>query len=210
VFGGAIQTGSEHYVDFVVPSIVLLCAGYGAATTSVSVHHDMSTGVVDRFRSLPIVSSALLTGHVIASVLRNAVSTLLVLLVALLIGFQPHASALDWLAAAGLLLLFMVTISWLAAGFGLIARSAEAAGAFSFFVLFLPYVSSAFVPPESMPAGLRWIAERQPITALVDTLRALTTGAPGGDALAAVLWCTGATLLGCAGATWLYRRRTAG
>lgn len=207
VFGGAIDTAGD-YVDFVVPGIVLLCAGYGSAATSVSVNDDMTTGVVDRFRSLPIVSSALLTGHVIATVLRNVASMLIVFAVALLIGFDPTASALDWLAAAGLLLLFMTAISWIAACFGLLARSAESAGAFAFLIMFLPYLSSAFVPPETMPAGLRAVAEPQPITPIVDTLRGLMTGTPiGSDAIVAVAWCSGGIALGCAGAAWLYRRR---
>jgi ABC-2 type transport system permease protein len=209
VFGGAIQTGGQAYVDYVVPGIILLCAGYGSAMTAVSVNQDMTTGVVDRFRSLPIVSSALLTGHVIATVLRNVVSTVLVIGVALLVGFRPTASALDWLAVAGLLLLFMCAISWLAACFGLLARSAESAGAFSFAIMFLPYLSSAFVPVDTMSAGLRAIAGHQPITPLVDTLRGLTTGTPiGSDALVAVCWCAGGIVVGAATAAWLYRRRT--
>ena len=210
VFGGAIDTrGGGDYVDFVVPGIVLLCAGFGSAAAAVSVNDDMTTGVVDRFRSLPIVSSALVGGHVLATVLRNLVSTALVLCVALLAGFRPDATPLEWIAACGLLVLWMLAIAWIAACFGLIAKDAEAAGAFSFFVMFLPYVSSAFVPVATMPAGPRAFAEHQPVTALADTLRALLTGTPGGDALAAVLWCGGAIVVGCAGAAWLYRRRTA-
>jgi ABC-2 type transport system permease protein len=208
VFGGAIDTrGGGDYVDFVVPGIVLLCAGFGSAGTAVSVNADLTNGVVDRFRSLPIVSSALLTGHVIATVLRNLVSTSLVIGVALLAGFRPDATIAEWLAAGGLLVLWMLAIAWLAACFGLVARDPEAAGAFAFFVMFLPYVSSAFVPIATMPAGPRAFAEHQPVTALADTLRALLTGTPGGDALAAVLWCAGAIVAGCAGAAWLYRRR---
>jgi ABC-2 type transport system permease protein len=167
----------------------------------------MTTGVIDRFRSLPIASAAPLTGHVIASILRNVVSTVLVLAVALLLGFDPTAGLLDWLGVLGLLLLFMAAISWLAAAFGLLARSAEAAGAFSFFVLFLPYVSSAFVPPESMPAALEAIASRQPITPIVETLRSLMLGTPGGDAVVAVAWCAGFAILGCVAAALLFRRR---
>lgn len=209
VFGGAIQTGGD-YVDFVVPGIVLLCAGYGSAATAVTVCEDMTQGVVDRFRSLPIVSSALLTGHVVATVLRNLVSTVLVVLVALLLGFAPDATVAQWLAAAGLLLLWMLAVAWLAACFGLLARDPEAAGAFAFVVMFLPYLSSAFVPVDTMGSGLRVFAEHQPVTPLVDTLRALLTGAPGGDATAAVLWCAGGIALGCTGAAWLYRRRVRG
>src|SRR5262249_39847198 len=162
---------------------ILLCAGYGSATTAVSVNADMTTGIIDRFRSLPIAASGVLTGHVVASVLRNLVSTVLVLGVALLIGFEPHASALDWLALGGLLLAFIVATPWFAACFGLLAKSAEGAGAFSFFVMFLPYVSSAFVPPATMPAALHWIGDRQPVTPIVETLRSLMLGTHGGQAL---------------------------
>jgi ABC-2 type transport system permease protein len=203
VFGGALEPGG-HYVDYVVPSIILLCAGYGAATTAVSVNHDMTTGVIDRLRSLDIASSAVLTGHVVASLARNVVSTLLVLGVALLIGFSPSASPLEWLGVLGLLLLFMAAVSWLAAAFGLVARSAETAGAFSFFILFLPYVSSAFVRPESMPGVLEAIAEHQPITPIVDTLRALMLGAPTGDAAVAVAWCAGFAIAGSVAAAILF------
>ena len=208
VFGGAIQTGGR-YLDYVVPGIILLCAGYGAATTAVAVNSDMTTGVIDRFRSLPIAGAAPLTGHVVASVLRNLLSTAIVLVVALAVGFEPSAGVLDWLGVLGVLLAFMAAVSWLAAAFGLLARSAESAGAFSFFVLFLPYVSSAFVPPESMPAGLQAIAEHQPVTPIIETLRSLMLGTPGGDALVALAWCLGFAVVGCAASALLFRRRTA-
>ena len=204
VFGGSIDTGGD-YVDYVVPGIILLCAGFGAATTAVSVNQDMTTGVIDRFRSLDIAASAVLAGHVVASMARNLVSTLLVLGVALLIGYNPDASPGEWLGVLGLLLLFMAAVSWLAAAYGLLASSAEAAGAFSFFILFLPYVSSAFVRPDSMPGVLETIAEHQPLTPLVGTLRALMLGTPTGDAAVAVAWCAGFAVLGCAAAALLFR-----
>jgi ABC-2 type transport system permease protein len=206
VFGGAIETGGR-YLDYVVPGIILLCAGFGSATTAVSVNTDMTTGVIDRFRSLPIASAAPLTGHVVASILRNLVSTVLVLGVALLIGFDPTAGVADWLGVLGVLLCFMAAISWLAAAFGLLVGNAEAAGAFSFIVLFLPYVSSAFVPPESMPAALETIAAHQPITPITETLRALMLGTGGGDAALAVAWCAGLAVVGMVSAAVLFRRR---
>jgi ABC-2 type transport system permease protein len=206
VFGGAIATGGR-YVDYVVPGIILLCAGYGSATTAVSVNQDMTTGVIDRFRSLPIVSSGVLTGHVVASVLRNLVSTLIVLGVALLIGFHPHAGVADWLGVLGVLLAFMVAISWIAACFGLLAKSAEGAGAFSFAIMFLPYVSSAFVPVGTMPGALEAIGAHQPITPIVETLRGLMLGTPIGDhAVVGLAWCLGLALLGCVSAGLLFRR----
>jgi len=208
VFGGAIQTDGD-YVDYVVPGIILLCAGFGAATTAVAVCQDMTNGVIDRFRSLPIAASSVLTGHVVASVLRNMLSTALVVGVALLIGFRPDAGVLGWLGAIAILLAFMTAISWLAAAFGLVARNPEAAGAFSFVVMFLPYVSSAFVPPETMPAALEAIASHQPITPIIETVRALLTGTPaGGDAVAAVAWCAGAIVLGAGAAALLFRDRS--
>jgi ABC-2 type transport system permease protein len=206
VFGGAIDAGGR-YLDYVVPGIILLCAGFGSASTAIGVCLDMTTGVIDRFRSLNIARSAVLTGHVVGSVLRNAFSTVLVLGVALLIGFRPTATVADWLGVLGLLLLFMTAISWLAACFGLLARSVEAAGAFSFVVMFLPYASSAFVPTDTMPAGLQAVAEQQPVTPIVDTLRGLMTDAPGGDATIALAWCIGLTVAGWTAAALLYRRR---
>jgi ABC-2 type transport system permease protein len=207
VFGGAIDTGGR-YVDYVVPGIIVLCAGFGSAGTAVAVALDMTTGVVDRFRTLPISSAAVLTGHVAASVARNVVSALLVLGVAVLAGFRPEANPLDWLAAAGLLLALMTAISWLAACFGLIARSVEAANAITFIAAFAPYVSSAFVPADTMPGGLRWIAEHQPVTPIADTLRELMFDLPVGDeAFVAVGWCVAGLVVGRLGAAYLFARR---
>jgi ABC-2 type transport system permease protein len=209
VFGGALSADGD-YVDYVVPGLILLCAGFGSASTAVAVNDDMTGGVIDRFRSLPIAAPAVLAGHVAASLLRNVASTLVVLAVALMVGFSPRGDALAWLGVLGLLLAFMCAISWLAACFGLLARSAEAANAFSFAVMFLPYLSSAFVPPETMPAGLRWVAEQQPITPLVETLRALMMGTPiGSDWITALAWCAGLTALGVGCAAALFRRRAA-
>ncbi|HZG91834.1 MAG TPA: ABC transporter permease [Pseudonocardia sp.] len=207
VFGGAIRTGTE-YVTYVVPGIVLLCTGYGAANTAMVVADDMTKGMVDRLRSMPIRSSAVLIGHVTASLARNAVATTLVVLVALLVGFRPTATAGEWLLAAGLLLLYVLGMSWLAAGVGVIARNVESAGVFSFFMLFLPYLSSAFVPTGTMPGFLRVISENQPITPVTETVRGLLTGTPiGGNGWLAVAWCVGLVLVSYAFATAMYVRR---
>jgi ABC-2 type transport system permease protein len=144
LFGGAIDTGGK-YVTYVVPGVILLCAGFGSATTAVSVSQDMTGGIVDRFRSMDVSGAAVLGGHVAASLARNTVSTVMVFGVAFGIGFRPHAGLLDWLGAAGVVLLFILAISWLAATIGLLAKSAEAANGFTFFLMFLPYASSAFV-----------------------------------------------------------------
>jgi ABC-2 type transport system permease protein len=208
VFGGAIDVGGR-YVDYVVPGIIVLCVGFGSAGTAMAVALDMTTGVIDRFRSLPISSAAVLTGHVAASVLRNVFSAILVLVVALLAGFEPHASATDWLAAAALLLALMIAVSWVAAAFGLLAKSVETANAMTFAAAFVPYLSSAFVPAGTMPRGLQWIAEHQPVTPIADTLRELLLGQPvGNEALWAIGWCAAGIAAGRLAAAYLFRTLT--
>ena len=209
LFGGAIQTGTR-YVTYVVPGVLLLCAGFGASMTAVGVTTDMTGGIIDRFRSMDVAGASVLAGHVAASVVRNLASTVLVFGVAFLIGFRPSAGPLDWLAAAGVLLLFILAISWLAAAVGLLARSPEAAGGFSFLVMFLPYPSSAFVPIDTMPTWLHWFAENQPVTPVIETLRGLLLGLPVGTSpLEAVAWCLGILVASVAASGVLFRRRTA-
>lgn len=209
LFGGAINTGGE-YVNYVVPGVILLCAGFGAATTAVSVTNDLSEGVIDRFRSMDVPGAAVINGHVIASLLRNLVSTLVVIGVALAIGFRPRAGALDWLAALGVVALWILAISWLSAAMGTLARSPEAASGFTFFVSFLPYLSSAFVPVETMPAFLRPIAEHQPVTPVSETVRGMLMDIPVGSSPGlAVVWCLGLTAVSILLCSWLFRRRTA-
>jgi ABC-2 type transport system permease protein len=207
VFGGAIDP-SGNYANYVVPGIILLCTGYGAASTAVDVAQDMAEGIVDRFRSMPILSSAVLTGHVVASLARNALATALVIGVAYLTGFRPNASPLEWLAVLGVLLLWVLALSWVAVCFGLIARTVEGANGFTFLVLFLPYLSSAFVPVGTMKAGLRAVAEHQPVTPVTETLRGLLLGTPiGSYGWLAVGWCAGLLIASYAAATVLFRRR---
>jgi ABC-2 type transport system permease protein len=209
LFGGAIATGTS-YVQYVVPGVVLLCAGFGAANTAVSVCQDMTGGIIDRFRALDVPGRAILAGHVVASVVRNAVSTLLVFGVALLIGFRPHASPLAWAAAAGILLLFVLAISCLSAAGGLLARSAEAASGLVFAVMFLPYPSSTFVPIHTMPSWLQGFARDQPVTPVVETLRGLLLGTPlGASPWHALAWCGGILAAAAALSGILFRRRTA-
>ncbi|MFS8098734.1 ABC transporter permease [Lentzea alba] len=205
VFGGAIGD-VESYVDYVVPGIVVLCTGYGATSTAMSVADDMKKGVVDRFRSMPISSFAVLTGHVTASVARNAVATFAVVLVALLMGFRPSASVGGWVLAMGLLLIYVLALSWLAAGFGVIARTVESASLLGFFMLFLPYLSSAFVPVATMPAVLRVISEHQPITPVIETVRALLNGQPATSGWLALAWSGGLLVVAFGWATWLFSR----
>jgi len=208
LFGGAIGTGIS-YVSYVVPGVLLLCAGFGAGNTAVTVCQDMTGGIIDRFRSLDVPALAFLTGHVVASLVRNAASTILVLGVALLIGFRPHADTAAWLAAAGILLAFILAISWLAATAGLLTRSAETANAVTFLVMFLPYPSSTFVPIHTMPGWLQGFATNQPITPVVETLRGLLLGTPvGASPWRALAWCGGILLASVAVSAAAFRRRT--
>ncbi|MFD3546212.1 ABC transporter permease [Streptomyces sp. NPDC058655] len=207
-FGGAIDTGTA-YVTYVVPGAMLLCAGFGAASTAVSVAEDMTNGVIDRFRSLDIGAVPILAGHVAASVVRNLISTTLVLAVALAIGFRPQAGPAAFLAAAGLLLAYITAISWLAAVLGLLAGSPEAAGGFTFLMMFLPYPSSAFVPIETMPGWLHGFADHQPLTPVIESLRALLLAQPAGDTpWIALTWCAGITAVALTLAGVLFRVRT--
>ncbi|MFJ6483799.1 MULTISPECIES: ABC transporter permease [unclassified Streptomyces] len=207
-FGGAIDTGTA-YVTYVVPGAMLLCAGFGAASTAVSVSEDMRDGVVDRFRSLDVGGIPILAGHVAASVVRNLISTTLVLAVAVAIGFRPQAGPAAVLAAAGLLLTYITAISWLAAALGLLAKSPEAAGGFTFLMMFLPYPSSAFVPIGTMPGWLHGFADHQPLTPVIESLRALLLAQPAGSApWVALTWCAGITAAAMALAAVLFRSRT--
>jgi ABC-2 type transport system permease protein len=209
LFGGAIETGTT-YVSYVVPGVLLLCAGFGSSLTAVGVSHDMTGGVIDRFRSLDVPGAALLAGHVAASVARNAVSTALVVGVAFLIGFRPEAGAFEWLAAVGVLLAFIVAISWLSAAIGLLARSPEAAGGFTFVVMFLPYASSGFVPIDTMPSWIQGFARHQPITPVIEAMRGLLLGQPvGTDPWLALAWCGGIAAVSAALSGVLFRHRTA-
>lgn len=208
LFGGAIDTGTR-YVTYVVPGVILLCAAYGASMTAISVASDMTEGVIDRFRSMDVSGAAVLAGHVAASSARNLASAALVLAVAYLIGFRPLAGPAQWLAAVGVLLAFIVALSWLSAAVGLLAKSPEAASGFTFFVLFLPYPSSAFVPIETMPTWLHGFAEHQPATPVIETVRGLLLGQPLGDSPAlALAWCAGIGVLSVAAAALLFQART--
>ena len=210
VFGGAL-THNGPYVDYVVPGLIVLCAGFGAGTTAVAVATDMSNGIVDRIRSMPVFGASLLVGHVVASLARNLVATTLVVGAGLAIGWRPTGSALDWLAAAGMILLLIVALSWLAAGVGLLARDAEAATSFSMVLMFLPYVSTAFVPAHTMGHALAAFARYQPFTPVTETMRGLwmghtSTGASvGHEAWMASAWCLGILVV----SGWLASRRFA-
>ena len=217
VFGGAMSsqaTSTRQYVDYVVPGLIVLCAGFGAGTTAVAVATDMSSGIVDRFRSMPIASSSVLTGHIAASVARNLLATALVIGVALAVGWHPSASPLHWLAAAGMIIAFILAISWLAAAAGLLVRTPEAANSVTFVIMFLPYLSTAFVPARTMTPALRPIAANQPFTPVIETMRGLWTGrtATGAslahEALLSVAYCAVILAVSAASASYLFRRRS--
>ncbi|MDR7183329.1 ABC-2 type transport system permease protein [Microbacterium trichothecenolyticum] len=208
VFGGAIEPGGA-YVDYVVPGIILLCAGFGAATTATYVARDMSSGIIDRFRTMPLRSGAVLTGHVVASLARNLVATAVVIGVGLLVGFRPHADLLAWIGAAGLIALYILAITYLFASIGLAAGSPEAASGYGFIILFLPYLSSAFVPVETMPEWLQWVADNQPITPIIETLRGLLMGTDlGSEPWWAIGWCLAIVAISAVWGAWLFGRKS--
>jgi ABC-2 type transport system permease protein len=208
VFGGAIQSDGE-YIDYVVPGVLILCLGFGSAATAISVAQDMTSGTIDRFKTLPIFGPAVLFGHVIASVVRNLAACVPVMGVALLLGFRPEASPLGWLAAIGYATLTIIAFTWLACAAGLVL-SVDAAASINFVFLFLPYVSSGFVPVDTMPAWLRGFAENQPFTPIIETLRDLLGGqAPGEAGWLALAWLVGILVVSYVAATVLYRTRTA-
>jgi ABC-2 type transport system permease protein len=190
IFGGAIQTGTS-YVNYIVPGVILTCVGYGASSTAMIVARDMTTGMFNRFRSLPISLSSILIGHVIGSMVRNTISTILVFAVAFALGFRPDANLGEWLAVIGLLLLVIAAISWLATIFGLLVKSIDAAAGISFTIMFLPYISSAFVPLHTLPQWLQGFAEHQPFTPIIETLRGLLIGTSTDTWPIALAWSIG-------------------
>ena len=207
LFGGAISTGTR-YITYVVPGVLLLCVGVGSASTAKTVCRDMTGGIIDRFRSMDVGSLPILSGHVAASVVRNAASTVLVFAVALGIGFRPHAGLAAWAAVIGLLLLYALAVSWLAAAVGLLVSSPEAADPFMFVPMIVTYASSAFVPVRTMPSWLHGFASHQPATPVIETLRGLLLGTHvGATGWQALIWCGGI----CAGSVALsaaaFRRR---
>ncbi|MGO1974280.1 MAG: ABC transporter permease [Propionibacteriaceae bacterium] len=208
VFGGAINTGTESYVDYLLPGILLITVASGIAYTAYRLFLDLQSGIFERFQSMPIARSSALWAHVLTSLVANLVSLVIVVGVALLIGFRSGAGVLAWFAVAGILALFTVTLTWIAVIAGLLAKSVDGASAFSYPLIFLPFLSSAFVPTDTMPGPVRAFAEHQPVTSIVNTLRALFTEQPvGTDIWIALAWCVGIVLVAYAIATAAYRRK---
>ncbi|MET0663495.1 MAG: ABC transporter permease [Ilumatobacteraceae bacterium] len=210
VFGGAIDSGSDSYVDYLLPGILLITIASGVSYTAFRLFLDLSSGIFERFQSMPIARTAVLWAHVLTSLVSNLISVTVVVLVAVLIGFRSGAGALAWLAAAGILLLFTLALTWIAVIPGLAAKSADGAMAFSYLLIFLPFISSAFVPTDTMPGPVRAFAEHQPVTSIVDAIRDLFTQQPvGSEIWAGLAWCVGILIVAHTVAMAAYRRRIA-
>ncbi|HCU51140.1 MAG TPA: ABC transporter permease [Micromonosporaceae bacterium] len=208
VFGGAIDTGTVSYVSYMLPGILLITIASGISYTAFRLFTDMQGGIFERFQSMPIARSGVLWAHVLTSLVANVISLVVVVGVALLMGFRSGAGVLAWLAVAGILILFTLALTWIAVIPGLTAKSVDGAGAFSYPLIFLPFISSAFVPTDTMPGPVRAFAEHQPVTSIVNTIRDLLTQQPvGTDIWTALAWCVGILLVAYIFATISYRRR---
>lgn len=210
VFGGAIQTKEASYINFLLAGILVQSVAFGSLTTSMSVAIDLQRGIIDRLKSLPIASWGLLMGHVTADLVRNIVQALIMIGVGLLVGFRPGASFVDWLLITGLILLFTFAISWIAAIMGLLAKTVEAVQWLGFFIVFpFTFASAAFVPTETMPGWLKVFAENQPVTHVIEAIRALMNNQPVGNHLwLATVWCIGLIAVAIPVAAYLYRRHS--
>ncbi|WP_309064946.1 ABC transporter permease [Microbacterium sp.] len=210
VFGGALRqsTGAENYVNYLLPGILLIAIASGIAYTAFRLFTDLQGGIFERFHSMPIGRSSVLWAHVITSLVANMITLAIIFAVGFAMGFRTDAGPLAWLAAIGILLLFTLALTWLAIVAGLSAKTVDGASAFSYPLIFLPFISSAFVPTDTMPAPVRWFAENQPVTSIVNTIQALFAGDPvGGEIWAALAWCIGILVVAYALAMAAYRKR---
>ena len=208
VFGGAIDIGPVQYIDYMLPGILLITIASGISYTAFRLFVDMKSGIFERFQSMPIARSGVLWAHVLTSLVANLISLVIVVGVALLMGFRSGAGVLAWLGVAGILFLFTLALTWIAVIPGLTATSVAGAGAFSYPLIFLPFLSSAFVPTETMPGPVRWFAENQPVTSIVNTIRDLFAQQPvGTDIWIALAWCVGILVVAYAFAMVTYRRK---
>ncbi|GID31626.1 ABC transporter permease [Paractinoplanes brasiliensis] len=210
VFGGAIQANTDNYVNYLMPGVLLIAIASGISYTGFRLFNDMKSGIFERFHSMPIARSSVLWGHVLTSLVSNAISVVVILLVGLGIGFRTSAGPLAWLAVTGILVVFTLALTWLAIIAGLSASTPDGASAFSYPIIFLPFISSAFVPTETMPGPVRAFAENQPVTAIVNSIRALFDQQPvGNDIWIALAWCAGILFVAYAAAMAVYRRKIA-
>lgn len=208
VFGGAIDTGTQRYVDYLLPGILLITIASGVSYTAFRLFTDLQSGIFERFQSMPVARSSALWAHVLTSLASNLISVAIVVGIAVIMGFRSSAGILAWLGVAGLLVLFTLALTWLAVIPGLTARTVDGANAFSYPLIFLPFVSSAFVPTETMPGPVRAFAEHQPVTAIVNTIRNLLTGRPvDPDLWIALLWCVVLLVVAYFVAMLVYRRK---
>ena len=210
VLGGAINSGSDSYVAYLLPGILVITIATGISYTAFRLFLDMEGGIFERFQSMPIARSSVLWAHVLTSLVANLISVLVVVLVALVMGFRSGAGMLAWLAVLGILTLLTLALTWMAVIPGLIAKSVDGASAFSYPLIFLPFVSSAFVPTDTMPGPLRAFAQNQPVTSIVDAIRNLLAGQPVGIAIwIALAWCVGILVVAYVVAMAIYRRKIA-
>ena len=210
VFGGAIKSGSTSYVTYLLPGILLITVASGISYTAFRLFLDMKSGIFERFQSMPIARSSVLWAHVMTSLVANLISVAVVVVVALVMGFRSGAGPLGWLAVFGIVVVFTLALTWLAVIPGLTASSVDGASAFAYPLIFLPFISSAFVPTSTMPGPVRWFAEHQPVTAIVNSIRDLFAGRPvGGEIWGALAWCLGILVVAYVFATIVYRRKIA-
>jgi ABC-2 type transport system permease protein len=208
VFGGAIKSGSTSYVTYLLPGILLITIASGISYTAFRLFLDMKSGIFERFQSMPIARSSVLWAHVMTSLVANLISVAVVVLVALLMGFRSGAGPLAWLGVAGIVIVFTLALTWIAVIPGLSAKSVDGASAFAYPLIFLPFISSAFVPTNTMPGPVRWFAEHQPVTSIVNSIRDLFAGQPvGSDIWVAIAWCVGILMVAYVFAMVIYRRK---
>jgi len=208
VFGGSIHSGAHNYVNYLLPGILLMAIASGISYTAYRLFIDMQRGLFERLHSMPIARSTILWGHVLTSLVSNAISVVVIILVALVMGFRSSTRILSWLAVAGILALFTLALTWIAAIAGLSAKSVDGASAFSYPIIFLPFISSAFVPTKSMPLVVRVFANNQPVNSVVGVIRSLLAGTPvGNDLWIALAWCLGILVVAYVLAMWVYKRK---
>lgn len=207
VFGGAIRTGTENYIDYLLPGIMLMTIGSGIAYVAYRLFVDKERGIVERFHSMPIARSTVLWGHVLTSIVSNGISVVVIIIVALLMGFRSSSGILEWLAVFGILGIFTLALTWIAVIAGLVAKTPDGAGAFSYPIIFLPFISSAFVPTDTMPSAVRVFAENQPVTPIVEAIRNLLANQPvGNDIWVALAWCITVIVVAYIFAMRIYKR----
>ena len=207
VFGGAIETGTTSYIDYILPGVMLMTIGSGIAYVSYRLFMDKERGIFERFHSMPISRSSVLWGHVLTSLVSNGISVGVVVLVALLMGFRSSASILAWLGVFGILAIFTLALTWVAVIAGLAAKTPDGAGAFAYPIIFLPFISSAFVPTDTMPSVVRTFAQNQPVTPIVEAIRNLLMNQPvGNDIWVALAWCIGITVVAYIFAMRIYKK----